>query len=98
MPPLELPDPETASFAEIRDAEGVQLFVERAQAVREDFELTEENAAEILQICHRLGGLPLSIELASSRMRSMSITKLLGSLASIKVKDETGQTVYLIPR
>jgi len=98
VPPLELPDPETASFAEIRDAEGVQLFVERAQAVREDFELTEENAAEILQICHRLGGLPLSIELASSRMRSMSITKLLGSLASIKVKDETGQTVYLIPR
>jgi predicted ATPase len=98
VPPFAVPDPNEASFAEIRDAESVQLFVERAQAVREGFELTAENAQEVLQICHRLGGLPFSIELATSRMRSMNTTKLLRSLESIKVKDESGNTIYLVPR
>ena len=98
VPPLELPDLNKASFAGIRDCESVQLFVERAQTVREDFELTEENAPEVLQICHRLDGLPRAIELATSRMRSMNTTKLLDSLASIKVKDETGKNIYLVPR
>jgi hypothetical protein len=98
VPPFALPDPSKASFAEIRDAESVQLFVERAQMVREDFELTEENAQEVLQICHRLDGLPLSIELATSRMRSMNTTKLLRSVTSIKVKDESGNNIYLVPQ
>ena len=78
--PFALPDPGRASYADIRDSECVQLFVERAQNVREDFELSEENAGEILQICHRLDGLPLAIELATSRMRSMNTTKLLRSM------------------
>jgi hypothetical protein len=80
VPPLELPDLENATFASIRDAECVQLFVDRAQTVREDFELSEENAQEVLQICHQLEGLPLAIELAASRMRSMNVTKLLGKI------------------
>lgn len=98
VPPMALPDLENASFADIRDSEAVQLFVERAQVVREDFELTEENAREVLQICDQLQGLPFTIELATSRMRSMTTTKLLRSLASIKVKDESGNTIYLVPR
>jgi hypothetical protein len=77
VPPLALPGPETANFAAIRDSECVQLFVDRAQTVREDFELSQENAGEILQICRQLQGLPLAIELAASRMRSMNTTKLL---------------------
>ncbi len=98
VPPFALPNLSKASFAEIRDSEAVQLFVERAQMVREDFELTQENAGEVLQICHRLDGLPLSIELATSRMRSMNTTKLLRSLTSIKVKDESGNNIYLVPQ
>jgi hypothetical protein len=77
VPPLALPHLETATFAEIRDAECVQLFVDRAQTAREDFELTPENAREVLQICHHLEGLPLAVELAASRMRSMNTSKLL---------------------
>lgn len=98
VPAFAVPDLDTASFAEIRDSESAQLFVERTKTVREDFELTEDNAREVLQICQRLKGLPFSIELATSRMRSMNTTKLLRSLESIKVKDESGKTIYLVPR
>ncbi len=98
VPPLVLPDSDGATFSDIRDSECVQFFVERAQAVREDFELTEENAQDILEICRQLEARPLSVELAASRMRTMNASKMLRSLASIKVKDESGKTVYLIPR
>ncbi|MEE4143762.1 MAG: NB-ARC domain-containing protein [Halieaceae bacterium] len=77
VPPLALPGPDTTDFAAIRDSECVQLFVDRARTAREDFELSKENAGEVLQICHQLEGLPLAIELAASRMRSMNTTKLL---------------------
>ena len=80
VPPLGLPDPDNATFAQIRDSDCVQLFLDRAHTVREDFELTQENAREILQICHHLDGLPLAIELATSRMRSMNATKLLSKV------------------
>jgi non-specific serine/threonine protein kinase len=80
VPPFALPDPKKASFAQIRDSESVQLFVDRARTVRADFELGADNAREVLQICHRLDGLPLAIELATSRMRSMSTAELLRSM------------------
>jgi len=80
VPPFALPDLKRASFAVIRDSESVRLFVERAQSASEDFELTEENAQEVLKICHRLDGLPLAIELATSRLRAMNTTELLSSM------------------
>ena len=80
VPPFALPDLKKASFAQIRDSESVQLFVERAQKVREDFQLTRDNARDVLQICHRLDGLPLAIELATSRIRSMDTAELLRSM------------------
>jgi non-specific serine/threonine protein kinase len=80
VPPFALPDLKRASFAAVRDSESVQLFVERAKTVCEDFELTEENAQEVLKICHRLDGLPLAIELAASRLNSMNTAKLLSSM------------------
>lgn len=80
VPPFELPGLKKASFRTIRDSESVQLFLARAQAVRPEFTLTEENARDVLKICHRLDGLPLAIELATSRMRTMGTTELLSSM------------------
>jgi len=80
VPPFSLPDPKKARFADIRDSESVQLFVQRAKAVREGFELAPDNARDVLQICHRLDGLPLAIELATSRLRTMDTAELLDSM------------------
>jgi predicted ATPase len=72
-----LPNPE-----ELARYEAVQLFVERAQAVRSDFELTDENAEAVAEICLRLDGLPLAIELAAARIRLFSPQALRQRLGS----------------
>jgi predicted ATPase/DNA-binding winged helix-turn-helix (wHTH) protein len=56
--------------------EGVRLFVERAKFVRRDFALTAENASSVASICSWLDGMPLAIELAAPRLRSMSVEEL----------------------
>jgi predicted ATPase/DNA-binding winged helix-turn-helix (wHTH) protein len=56
--------------------EGVRLFVERARLLRSDFNVTSENAASLASICYRLDGIPLAIELAAPRLRSMSVEEL----------------------
>lgn len=66
--------------AQLADYEAVQLFVERASAARADFELTDGNAAAIAEICRRLDGLPLAIELAAARLRIFSPDALLERL------------------
>jgi predicted ATPase len=60
----------------------VALFVDRARAVRNDFVLTEENAGAVIEICRRLEGLPLAIELAASRIRLLEPQALLRRLAT----------------
>ena len=72
VPPLPVP---TGNEVSVDDADrwaGVQLFARRAAAVRPDFELTAGNVATISSIAARLDGLPLAIELAASRMRSLT--------------------------
>ncbi len=58
----------------------IQLFIQRAQAVNSDFKVTDQNALPITEICHRLDGLPLAIELASPRIKVLSPQALLSRL------------------
>jgi DNA-binding SARP family transcriptional activator len=66
VPPLEMPEP-GAALDTLAANEAVSLFVERAQAIRPDFELTEANGSAVAGICRSLDGLPLAIELAAAR-------------------------------
>jgi predicted ATPase/class 3 adenylate cyclase len=84
VPPLGLPkvDARLPTMEELVRYEAVQLFIERAQAVKPNFELNEENAETIAELCLRLDGLPLAIELAAARIRLYSPQALLDRLGS----------------
>ena len=68
VPPLALPDSNDFDVETLRCSEAVQLFVERAAAVKPGFELSEHNAPAVAQICRRLDGIPLALELAAARV------------------------------
>ena len=75
--------PAPPSITEASLLPAVQLFVDRAQAVRYDFELTDDNAAAVVEICRRLDGLPLAIELAAARIRLLDPVALLARLENV---------------
>ena len=78
VPPLGLPDDVDRDDVEaVSQSEAVRLFVQRARTVRPDFEITKDNARAIVEICERLDGLPLAIELAASRIRMLPPEALL---------------------
>jgi predicted ATPase/DNA-binding CsgD family transcriptional regulator len=83
VPPLALPDPERQPpVAELEQTEAITLFVQRARAVRPDFTLTTDNAPTVAQICRRLDGLPLAIELAAARSKVLSPSALAARLTN----------------
>jgi predicted ATPase/class 3 adenylate cyclase len=83
VPPLSLPTgPGQASAEQLAGCEAVQLFVDRAQAVRPDFRLAHDHAAAVAEICLRLDGLPLAIELAAARINLFSPEALRDRLGS----------------
>src|SRR5437016_3889905 len=71
VPPLSLPDGER-SPEEVVNCEAVQLFVDRATAARAEFSLTSSNTAAVVEICRILEGLPLAIELAAARAKTLT--------------------------
>ncbi|HEY5489117.1 MAG TPA: hypothetical protein VIK00_04690, partial [Candidatus Limnocylindrales bacterium] len=82
VPPLGLPNVVDRDDIEAASrSEAVRLFVQRARTVRPDFELTSGNARAIVEICERLDGLPLAIELAASRIRMLPPEALLARLS-----------------
>jgi len=68
VPSLGLPNQAQASREALEGFESVQLFVERARAANPKFDLTEKNASSVAQICRRLDGIPLALELAAARV------------------------------
>ena len=81
LAPLPLPDPANLPPIErLSQYEAVRLFVARAQAVKPDFTVTNANAPAVAEICYRLDGLPLAIELAASRIKFLPPQALLKRL------------------
>jgi predicted ATPase/class 3 adenylate cyclase/DNA-binding CsgD family transcriptional regulator len=82
VPPFPLPDPKhLLDLAALSHNAAVSLFVSRAQAVKPDFQVTNANVRAIVEICARLDGLPLAIELAAARMKLFSPQALLARLS-----------------
>jgi predicted ATPase/DNA-binding CsgD family transcriptional regulator len=89
--PLELPDvppsgeapggpAPVAPVAAVAASEAVALFVDRGRAALSGFDLTHENAGPVVQLCRRLDGIPLALELAAVRLRSMPVREILARL------------------
>ncbi len=81
VPPLTLPDLKRLPDSEVLSQnEAIALFVQRAQAIKHDFQINDINAGFIAEVCVQLDGLPLAIELAAARIRLFSPQKLLERL------------------
>jgi predicted ATPase/DNA-binding CsgD family transcriptional regulator len=91
VPPLSLPDPYSVPdhsnnvtvLSKYEKSEAVQLFVTRATAVLPSFSLTEQNAEWVSEICRRLDGMPLAIELAAARVKMLSVEQIVRRLDDI---------------
>jgi predicted ATPase/class 3 adenylate cyclase len=77
VPSLSLPDPKHLPVLEqLSQYEAVRLFIDRAFLVAPHFAMTKENASSIAQICYRLDGIPLAIELAAARLKILTVHQI----------------------
>jgi predicted ATPase/DNA-binding CsgD family transcriptional regulator len=98
VPPLELPAPDAAEpLARLRQNEAVMLFTQRAAAASGTFELTAANQAVVVDLCRRLDGLPLAIELAAVRTRVLTVEQILDRLTD-RFSLLTGGSRAALPR
>lgn len=80
MPSLPLPDANLQSLEQLTEFESVQLFADRAALLLTSFELTQENIRTIVDICRKVEGIPLAIELAAARVNILQVEEILGQL------------------
>ncbi|MGA9531431.1 MAG: tetratricopeptide repeat protein, partial [Anaerolineales bacterium] len=80
VPPLAMPPQEDQDVEGITEYEAVALFQQAARAVQPHFEITEENRSDVVEICRRLDGLPLAIEIAAARVKMLTPAALLARL------------------
>jgi predicted ATPase/DNA-binding CsgD family transcriptional regulator len=98
VPPLELPEVDAAAtVSRVLHNDAVQLFVERATAASGTFEVTEANKMPVAELCRRLDGLPLAIELAAVRTRALSAEQILDHLGD-RFRLLTGGSPAALPR
>ena len=102
VPSLSVPELPTSSApqAEMQNLaqyEAVRLFIDRAVAVRAEFYVTNANAPALAQVCHRLDGIPLAIELAAARIRVMSVEQIAARLDD-RFRLLTGGSRTALPR
>ena len=98
VPSLSVPDIRRAPPAEtLTQYEAIQLFVDRAGAIQPDFALTDANAFAVAQICHRLDGIPLAIELAVARVKMMPVEQVIRRLDN-RFRLLTGGSRTALPR
>jgi predicted ATPase/DNA-binding winged helix-turn-helix (wHTH) protein len=79
--PLDVPNRELRNASEAMEYSAIQLFVQRAQAMRPSFTLDDSNASPISNICRRVDGIPLAIELAAARVTTIGLNEVAARLA-----------------
>ncbi len=79
-PSLSIPEQDKASLEKLTEYESIRLFTERATLASSSFTLTEENAQAVIDICHRLDGIPLAIELAAAHVNMFSTDQIAARL------------------
>ncbi len=97
VPSLSLPDASDVTRQALAQSESVQLFVERASAANPKFSLSDQNAGAIAQICRRLDGIPLALELASARITVFSAEQIASRLND-RFRLLTGGSRTALPR
>ncbi|MDP9319701.1 MAG: tetratricopeptide repeat protein [Chloroflexota bacterium] len=77
VPPMRVPKEDSLPpLDQLREYEAIRLFVDRTRAYQPSFDLSDDNAADVVRICRRLDGIPLALELAAARVRSLSVAEL----------------------
>ncbi len=98
IPPLSMPDKiKNESFESLSEYESVKLFLERANSVNPNFTLTQENIYTVAELCKKLDGIPLAIELASKRVNVLPVEKIYERLDD-RFKLLTGGSTTALPR
>jgi predicted ATPase/class 3 adenylate cyclase len=97
VPSLSLPNPDQVTREALTQSESAQLFIERALAANRKFNLSDKNAASISQICRRLDGIPLALELAAARITVFSAEQIAARLDD-RFRLLTGGSRTALPR
>ena len=105
LPSMQLPEPPPGGFhasscpqpSKLMAFAGIRLFVERAEQVKQDFHLSEHNALDVINLCQRLDGIPLALELAAARVRGLSVEEITKRLDQ-RFRILTGGSRTALPR